>query len=108
METALWGTGNDKTRHMDGQIMSKASGDWLMDEIMASLVRHWHRHPFATDTVEDIARHWLGRTEWFPVEIALSAMTDMGVVAPYAKDGHTFYMVRDHDALKGLFKRLDD
>ena len=60
----------------------------------------WQSRPAATDTMENIARKWLGQFECGCVQEALSGLLDEGIIQKWSSGGHTFFYARDYYEIK--------
>ncbi len=64
------------------------------------LIEIWRRRPAATDTMENIARKWLGQFECECVREALSRLIEEGLVQKWHSGGHTFFFASDLRGIK--------
>ena len=64
------------------------------------LIEIWRNRPAATDTMENIARNWLGQFECECVMEALSRLMEEGIIQKWDSGGHTFFYARDYYEIK--------
>ena len=64
------------------------------------LIEIWQSRPAATDTLENIARNWLGQFEFECVSEALMGLMDEGFIQKWCSGEHTFFYARDYYEIK--------
>ncbi len=79
---------------------SKQSRSQEILENRRRLLLIWRSRPAATDTMENIARKWLGQFEFSCVQEALSGLLDEGIIQKWSSGGHTFFYARDYNEIK--------
>lgn len=85
------------------EMLKGYTGQSRSEEIMENrrrLLQIWSSRPAATDTMENIARKWLGQFEFECVREALLRLIQEGIIQKCCSGGHTFFYARDYYEIK--------